>query len=262
MYIDAHTHLAKYEENMFEVISEIERNEILTVSVSMDSFLFEKNLEIARTCPFVIPSFGIHPWSATRYSYKLGELVENINRSPMIGEIGLDHHFVEETEAYEHQKKVLEFLLEAAGELRKIVNVYTKGAEEEVLTALREYNIERAIIHWYSGPVKYIEHYLELGCHFTIGVEVLKNKKMQNFLKLIPDDRLLTETDNPGGYELLKKGIGMPGLIIKVVDKLAEIKGKSHDEMKNLVMNNFYRLIENDQHIDGQIKNKLRGLLY
>ena len=244
MYIDAHTHLAKYEENMFEVISEIESNEILTISVSMDSFLFEKNLAIAKTCPYVIPSFGIHPWSATSFSYKLGDLVEYINRCSMIGEIGLDHHFVEETETYEHQKKVFEFLLEAAGELRKVVNVHTKGAEEEVLNALREFNIERAIIHWYSGPVKYIEHYLELGCYFTVGVEVLKNKKMQNFLKLIPDDRLLTETDNPGGYEWLAKEVGMPNLIIQIVDKLAAIKNKSHDDIKNLVMNNFYRLIE------------------
>lgn len=262
LYIDAHTHLAKYDENMFEVISEIEKHEILTVSVSMDSFLYEKNLEIAKTCSLVIPTFGIHPWSATRFSYKLGELVENINRSAMIGEIGLDFYFVEETENYEHQIKVFDFFLEAAREQNKIVNLHTKGAEKEVLTELQKHSIHKAIVHWYSGPTKLISDYLELGCYFTVGVEALSNKKIQNIIKLIPDERLLTETDNPGGYEWLNQKPGMPSLIIEVVDKLAEIKNVTPDEIKLLIMKNFNKLIENDKHIGKNIKSKLSGLLY
>ena len=262
MYIDAHTHLAKYEENMFEVISEIEQNEILTVSVSMDTFLYEKNLDIARTCELVIPSFGIHPWSATHYSYRLGDLVEYIKRSAMIGEIGLDFHFIEEVEQYEHQRKVFDFFLAAAQEQNKIINLHTKGAEKEILNKLIEYNIRQSIIHWYSGPQKYVDKYLAQGSYFTIGVDVLFNKKIQKLLNTIPDERLLTETDNPGGYEWITKKIGMPKLIIEVVDKIAEIKGISSEDVKHSIISNFYTLIADNEHIDVSIKNRLRGLLY
>ncbi|MBU1096960.1 MAG: TatD family hydrolase [Bacteroidetes bacterium] len=262
MYIDVHTHLAKYDEQLPDALEEIKKNNILTVSVSMDDFLFEKNLRIAKTNDLIIPSFGIHPWSATRYSYKLGELVDAIDKSAMIGEIGLDFHFIEDTEQYPHQKKVFEFLLETAKHQNKIINVHSKGAEKEVLEYLKFFGIERAIIHWYSGPMKYVKKFLDLGCCFSIGVEILESNYIRKLLFKIPEDRLLTETDNPGGYEWLKQSKGMPSLIINVVEKIAEIKLISVDEVMNLVQKNFYNLLENDPHIDQSVKNMLSGRLY
>jgi Tat protein secretion system quality control protein TatD with DNase activity len=40
----------------------------------------------------------------------------------MIGEIGLDYHFVQDTSTYPAQRKVLEFFLDAAREQEKIIN--------------------------------------------------------------------------------------------------------------------------------------------
>jgi TatD DNase family protein len=262
MFIDAHTHLAKYEENLFEVINEIEENEIITLSVSMDTFLFQKNLQIAETCKYVIPSFGVHPWSATHYSYKLGELVEPIKTAPVIGEIGLDFYFVEDSEKYEHQRQVFEFILEASSEMNKIVNLHTKGAEAEIIEYLHKYKIRKSIIHWYSGPIKLIEKFLDLGCYFTFGVELLESKNIQKILKKIPDDKLLTETDNPGAWEWLKNEIGMPNLILNVVDKLAELKKTSASEIQTIVQKNFNSLVEDDIHLSSNIKNMVSGKLY
>ena len=87
MLIDAHTHIAKYESNLDEAIREIHEHRILTISNSMDVFAFEKNLKIAERCALIMPTFGIHPWSATEHSYKLEKLGDFINQSPMIGEI-------------------------------------------------------------------------------------------------------------------------------------------------------------------------------
>ncbi len=262
MYIDAHTHMAKYEENLYDVIKQIEENDILTISVSMDTFLFEKNQQIAETCKLVVPSFGVHPWSATHYSYKLGDLVEPLKTASMIGEIGLDFHFVEDVEKYDHQRQVFEFILEASKEMNKIVNLHTKGAEVEVLEMLQKNKIEKSIIHWYSGPLKHIDKYLELGSYFTFGVELLESKSIQKVFKKIPDDRILSETDNPGAWEWLKKEIGMPELVLEVVDKIAELKDISTDDAKTLIQKNFYQLVENDEHIDPEIKNRLSGKLY
>jgi len=44
---------------------------------------------------YIIPSFGIHPWEADRFSDDLSKIDQYIEESPMIGEVGLDYHFVE-----------------------------------------------------------------------------------------------------------------------------------------------------------------------
>jgi TatD DNase family protein len=110
--------------------------------------------------------------------------------------------------------------------------------------------------------MKYVKKFLDLGCCFSIGVELLESNYIRKLLFKIPEDRLLTETDNPGGYEWLKQSQGMPSLIINVVEKIAEIKLISVDEVMNLVQKNFYNLLENDPHIDQSVKNMLSGRLY
>ena len=256
MLIDAHTHIAKYESNLDEVIREINEHKILTISNSMDVFAFEKNLKIAERCELIMPTFGIHPWSATEYSYKLENLVDYINQSPMIGEIGLDHHF-EDSSKYQHQNQVFEFFLEFARDHNKVINLHTKGAEKEILDYLKKYDIKKSIIHWYSGPEKLVDQFLELGCYFTIGVEVLKSRKIKNLAKRLPLDRILTETDNPGAYKWLKNEPGMPSLIQLVVNALADIRKISVEDAAESVRNNLAELLRDDEHISEYFKSLL-----
>jgi TatD DNase family protein len=259
MLIDAHTHIAKYENNLEEVIDEINKHRILTVSNSMDAFAFEKNLKIAERCELIMPTFGIHPWSATEHSYKLESLIDYINQSPMIGEIGLDHHFMEDSSKYHHQNQVFEFFLEFARDHNKVVNLHTKGAEREILDYLKKYDIKRSIIHWYSGPEKLVDQFLELGCYFTLGVEILKGRKIRNLAKKLPPDRILTETDNPGGYKWLKGKPGMPLHIRMVVKALAAIQKNSEEDITEAVKNNMAELLKDDEHISDYFKSLLNS---
>lgn len=259
MLIDAHTHISKYENNLEEVIGEINKHRILTISNSMDVFAFEKNLKIAEQCELIMPTFGIHPWSATEYSYKLESLIDYINQSPMIGEIGLDHHFMEDSSKYHHQNQVFEFFLEFARDHNKVVNLHTKGAEPEILAYLKKYDIKRAIIHWYSGPEKLVDQFLELGCYFTLGVEILKGRKIRNLANKLPLDRILTETDNPGGYKWLKGKQGMPSHIKMVVKSLAVLRKNSVEDITETVKNNMVELLKDDEHISEYFTNLLNS---
>jgi Tat protein secretion system quality control protein TatD with DNase activity len=71
------------------------------------------------------------------------------------------------------QRKVLEYFIAAAREQKKFVNLHTKAGEKEILDLLERYDIKRAIIHWYSGPMDILRALIDYGCYFTIGVEVL-----------------------------------------------------------------------------------------
>jgi TatD DNase family protein len=257
MLIDAHTHIAKYEDNIDEVIQEINEHNILTISNSMDVFAYERNLKLAEECKLIIPTFGIHPWTVTENAYKLESLVEFIDKSPMIGEIGLDHHFVAESEKYNIQNQVCEFFLEMAKKQDKVVIIHTKGAEREILDYLKQYDIKRSIIHWYSGPEKLVDQFLELGCYFTIGVEIINSRKIRSLAKKLPADKILTETDNPGAYKWLKDEQGMPSLIQLVVEKLAKVRKLSIEETTQLVKHNLAELMKDDKHITVYHKSLL-----
>ena len=93
MLIDAHAHLNRYDEITGKALDEIESYRIFTISNSMDPQSYKANLEIGEKCKYVLPTFGIHPWVAHEYLHKLIEFDEYIERSPVLGELGLDYYF-------------------------------------------------------------------------------------------------------------------------------------------------------------------------
>jgi TatD DNase family protein len=250
MLIDAHSHVDRYdlvdETALDSALTEISQDGIFTVSNSMDLPSYERNLAIAERCRFVLPIFGVHPWSAPKYVGRLEDLAPAIAQSPMLGEIGLDFHFIEDTSQYSSQQKVLEFLLTAAREQEKIVNLHTKGAEEEILRLLDNHNIQRAIVHWYSGPLGVFRELVTRGAYFTVGIEVRHSEHVRTIAREVPSGQLLTETDNPGGPKGLIGDHGMPSLIKDVVRALAESRGVSAETIVQTVQTNFHTLVQDD----------------
>jgi TatD DNase family protein len=246
MFIDAHCHLDRYEENLGYALEQIKQHRIFTISNSMDLPSYIQNVKIAATSDFVLPIFGIHPWNAFEYVSCLEDLDWAISESPMIGEIGLDYYFVNETSRYDDQREVFEHFLRAVSRQKKIVIVHTKGAESETFQLLKQYNTERVIIHWYSGPWHILRAMVEHGFYFTIGVEVLFSQHIQDIARYLPMELMLTETDNPGGNASLTGTIGTPLLIKDVIGKLAEIKGTSDQIIMTTVQNNLIRVGGND----------------
>ena len=246
MLVDAHAHLDKYGKGLAPALEEIEQHGIFTWAVSMDLPSYERNLEIAESCSLVLPTFGIHPRRAPDYASRLNELSSWIERSPAIGEIGLDLHWVEDSSQYPAQRKVFEYLLAAAREQKKIVNLHTKGAEKEVLDLLERYGIVRAIVHWYSGPLDILRALADYGAYFTLGVEILTSEEIRHIARAVPLDRILTETDNPGGLKWLHGTLGMPKIILEVIEQIAAIKQETAEAIVQAVEENFCRLAGND----------------
>ena len=169
-----------------------------------------------------------------------------ISESPIIREINLDYYFVKETSLYDDQREVFEYFLRAVSKQKKSVIVHTKGAESETFQFLKQYSIERVIIHWYSGPWHILKAMAEHGCYFTIGVEVLFSQHIQDIAGYLPAELILTEIDNPGGNESNTGTIGTPSLIEDVIGKMAEIRGTSDRIIMTAVQNNLVSVGGND----------------
>jgi TatD DNase family protein len=246
MLIDAHVHLDKYGDLTDEALRQIEGERIFTVATAMDVPSYLQLRKIADRSALVLPTFGIHPKRAPEYAARLSELGPFIEQSPAIGEIGLDFYWVKEGSEYPAQLRVLEYFLAAAREQNKFVNLHTKGAEKKILELLEHYDVKRAIIHWYSGPLDVLRAMAQFGAYFTVGVEVLYSDTIRRIAKEIPDHLLLTETDNPGGLKWLIGIVGMPKDIEKVVDATAAVRSSSAESITRTIHENFVRMMKND----------------
>ena len=261
MLIDAHAHLNTYGDELETALAEIEENRIVTWAVSMDLPSYQRSREIAARCDLVLPTLGVHPRLAPQYADRLGEISRFIEQSPAIGEIGLDFHWVEDASQYPAQRKVLEYFLAAAREQKKIVNLHTKGAEREILNLLQRYDIERAIIHWYSGPLDILCALADFGAYFTIGVELLFSEQIREIARALPLEWLLTESDNPGGLKWLNGTVGMPRVIGEVVTAIAAVRQTTPEAIETAVETNFLRLIDGDSRLAGLRAGRLSKII-
>ena len=247
MYIDAHAHLDKYDSDLPDIITEIEANQIFTLSVSMCPESYLKSKKLDAKCRWVLSTFGVHPWVAPDIHPTLQSVDALIADSPLVGEIGLDYHFVTEPEKHDLQRDVFKYLVAKGVAQNKILNIHSKGAEADVDSILGNLNARRAILHWYSGPIEKLKKLTEKGFYVTVGVEMLFDPHIQTIAKTVAAELLLTETDNPGGYRWLTGATGTPVLIKAVVEKLSELRGWRHQQTKEIIFENFIRLAAGDE---------------
>lgn len=211
-YLDMHIHLEDYNP---EDLSD----NILYMAVAVNRDTYNKTLKLASEKGNVIPCLGIHPANCSEMipEHLLSQM---LSRSALAGEMGLDYHWVKDSSTYPLQREVFSKQLELCKKWNVIPSIHTKGAEKEILKLLKDFEIARSIIHWYSGPEELIEEFLELGCYFTIGPDICTGSQVY---KQVPLDRMFAETDNPTGIPWILEGYHSAGDIVIVYKKLSEL---------------------------------------
>ena len=243
-YVEAHTHLDHYNaEELAQVLTAYDEMPCRSWAVTIDFESWERVQELVQNRPDILATFGIHPWEAHRYQNQLDEIDERLAQSLHVGEIGLDFVWVKEKERWPIQIAIFEHQLKHAAAHNKIVNLHTKGAEQLTADKLRQFKVERALVHWYSGPMEPLADLIDLGCYFSFGVEMPRSEPIQSLAKYCPLDRILTETDGPGALEWLAGRRGTPGAIPGIVETLARIKAIPTDQMKAQIWTNYQSLI-------------------
>lgn len=242
--IDAHVHINEYGTDLPKAIDQIRQLSIKTLAVSMDIPSYKETLRISKSEPLILPSFGIHPWKAPDYADRLDELDDLIKSAPAIGEIGLDHRFVKDQNKYLAQDLIFNYQLHSAERFGKIINLHTSGAEKLVLESLQNRSLPAIVIHWYNGPMELVRDFLDLGAYFTIGVEIFDSDFIRTLASILPKDRILTETDNPNGWDWLHGRVGFPNLIKFVEWEIADIRKKPEPELSEIISSNYNALLK------------------
>lgn len=112
-------------------------------------------------------SFGIHPWTAGRYSVE--QCMELFQSCDAVGEIGMDSVWCEVP--LNVQRRQFERQLSLAARLGKPVVLHTKGQEGEIAKLVRGFP-NPVCVHWYSGNRENLQKFLEMGCYFTLGPDL------------------------------------------------------------------------------------------
>lgn len=245
MFVDAHNHLDFYKDslNLNKALNIIDCDNIKTLGCSMnlESYLFTKNLSISHKN--IIPCFGIHPWEAHKNHRNLDTFDEYIKECRVIGEIGLDYHWVLESKKFPYMNRVFEYFSDKASKYDKITNIHTKGAESEVLQTIKKYNLRTPIIHWYSGDLNTLKRFLDYGCYFTISIDIGHSSLTNEIVKLLPLDRIFTETDGPTALKNNK--YIYPNEVKNIIKWISFIKNTPYEEIRAQIWNNFNTLFGN-----------------
>ena len=103
-------------------------------------------------------------------------------------------------------------------------------------------------MHCFTGSKDFAKKLLTLNAFFSAsGIITFKNATdLQKTFSLIPDDKILIETDSPFLAPVPNRGKkNEPSFIKFTANKLAEIKGISKSKLIEITTNNFNTLFFN-----------------
>ena len=116
------------------------------------------------------------------------------------------------------------------------------GATFDVIS--RHPNV-RGVMHSFSGSVEMAREYIKRGFYISVsGVVTFKNAaKLPEVVRMLPEDRILLETDAPYLAPVPFRGkLNHSGLARYTAEKIAEIRNVSTDEIIALTRENGKRL--------------------
>ena len=254
MIFDTHAH---YDDEQFD----IDREELLgsmkeagietIVDVGASIETTKKALDLAHKYDFIYAAVGVHPSEVEELDDEGLELLRELSRDEKclaIGEIGLDYHWPDP--APELQKKWFIKQLDLARQEKLPVIIHSRDAAADTMDIMKAQHAEEigGVVHCFSYSKEIARQCVEMGFYIGIGgVLTFKNaRKMVEVMEDTPMDRILLETDCPYLAPEPFRGKRNSSLYLPyVVQKMAEVKGISTDEVMSITRENartMYRL--------------------
>lgn len=146
-------------------------------------------------------SAGVHPHEARSFDFArdLATIREHVAMGAIaVGECGLDYHY--DHSPREQQRAAFAAQIALAAELRRPLIVHTREAEEDTIAMLADAGRRgaRGVMHCFTGSHALAGAALDVGWFISFaGIITFKRWTDDALLRLVPDDRLLVETDAP-----------------------------------------------------------------
>ncbi len=245
--IDSHTHLHLCEGSDAELVAAADAVGVTRMlTVGTDGASSRTALAVAEAFPQVYAAVGWHPNEARGFDdadlVELRALAAH-ERCVAIGETGLD--FYRDTAPRADQERAFAAQIALARETGKPLVIHTRAADDATLAQLgSEADGCSVVIHCFSMPPR-LDECLERGyaISFAGNVTYKNAADLAAAARLVPEDRLLVETDAP--YltpQVVRKERNQPAFVAHTVAFLAELRGVSKAELGATVERNAARV--------------------
>ena len=253
--VDTHAHLGLCEPSEAELVSSARDagiNRILNVGLGEDS-----NPDVARSARAsdgVFASVGRHPNSAGGFDDAAAEAIEGLCSQPgvvAVGETGLD--FYRDRSEPEDQRRAFSAQIAIAKRTGKALVVHLRDADgsadavsEAFETLGREGDGVTVILHCFSAGPRWAERAAERGwyCSFAGNLTYPKAETIREAAAIVPEDRLLVETDSPFlAPQPVRGKPNQPANVVATAERLAEVRGVPYGELERIVEANAARVL-------------------
>ena len=258
---DAHNHLqdAALAPHLPGVVADLQRIDLARAVVNGTREAdWDLVTALAAAHPWVLPSYGLHPWFLAERSPHWRERLEALAESgrAAIGEIGLDRWI----EGYNiaDQTEVFTWQLALAARHNLPASIHCLNAWGALWEILRAHPAPECgfLLHAYGGPLEMIEGFVRRGAYFSFSGHFLHERKAarREIFRHIPAERLLVETDAPDmplppgriKYRLPAspegRALNHPANLPAVYEGLAELRGETLENLTGQIAENFQRL--------------------
>ena len=247
---DTHAH---YDSGAFNT----DRNEVLSalpeggveliVNCGCDVESSKAAITLAEAHSHVCAAVGIHPGDCEGVGERDFEAIRALashNKVVAIGEIGLDYYW-QDNPPKDFQEMVFRRQIELALELDLPVIVHDREAHGDSLRVVLDYPALRGVFHCFSGSPEMAQELLKRGWYLGFdGPITYKNaRRAPEVAEITPLERMVVETDAPYLTPVPYRGKRNDSRYLTyVIEKLAEWKGISPEEMEHISYENGKRL--------------------
>jgi TatD DNase family protein len=252
-FIDFHCHLDFKEfdgrrEDIVRQCIDSGFSRLVTVADPYEEGSFQRTVEALQCDARVACMTAAHPHQADQYTPATEKNILSFietNNAVGFGEAGLDFHYNLSTP--DNQRKVFQRQIALAAELELPLIIHSRKAEAEVMSMLETARFHRpAVFHCYTGSLEDAEEIIKRGYYISIsGIVTFKKAEfLRQIAKMVPLDRLFTETDSPYLAPVPHRGkTNTPLWVMLVAEKVAELKGIPVPELNRRVNENYLRVI-------------------
>ena len=242
MWFDTHCHLHLCDapEDAIDRARSAGVTQLVTLATDIETS--ERSIELAQA-DGVYAAVGVHPNSADEWDaatrLEIEEWLWN-EKIVAVGETGLD--FYRDEVAPDRQQEAFEAHIELAKSYLKALVIHTRESVDRTIEVLKDESPpERLIFHCWSGDSDQLKRALDLGAYisFAGNVSFKSAGDLRDMASLVPEERLLVETDSPYLAPVPHRGKpNEPAYVADVGAAVAAARDRPVEEIAETTMHN------------------------